>query len=128
MQDRSRTEPGRAGECLGRLPTAAGKRAAGNAASEGAVTLKIGGNFYNESPDEKTLAAVFGDKDVSSSRHPRSGRFTLRPQDVKEIPVALQHLDEEEPNPAIAGAQRIWRSVIDVPAVEALRAALISRG
>jgi hypothetical protein len=39
-------------------------------------------------------------------------------QDLEQVPVAPQHLHEEEANPAVADAKRVGRPVIDVSPVQ----------
>ena len=49
----------------------------------------------------------------------RQARLALGAQDVEEVPVALQHVHEEEPNAAVADAHRVRRPMVDVaPAQE----------
>ena len=49
----------------------------------------------------------------------RQACLTLGAQDVEEMPVALQHVHEEEPDAAVADAHRVRRPVVDVaPAQE----------
>ena len=44
----------------------------------------------------------------------RQARLALRAQDVEEMPAALQHVHEVEPNAAVADAHRVRRPVVDV--------------
>jgi hypothetical protein len=51
----------------------------------------------------------------------RQARLTLGAQDVKEVPVVLQHVHEEEPNAAVADAHRVRRPVVDVAPTQEVR-------
>jgi hypothetical protein len=48
-------------------------------------------------------------------------RFAPRPQVVKELPVAPEHLHEVEADPAVANAQGVGGPTIDVLAVQEVR-------
>jgi len=53
--------------------------------------------------------------DAENRRQPR---LALRPQNVEEMPVALQHVHEEEADPAVADPHRVGRPVVDVAAAQ----------